>query len=77
VLQLGALHAHVDRLGLRSLELGVGLHHIGLGSHAAGVLVFRQLERLLEGRDGRVQQLLLGIEGAQLNVVLRQFGLEA
>jgi hypothetical protein len=28
---LGALHTHVNRLGLRGLELGLGLHHVGLG----------------------------------------------
>jgi hypothetical protein len=47
VLQLGALHAHVDGLSLRGFELGLGLHHIGLGGHAAGVLVFHHLDLLL------------------------------
>ena len=77
VLRLGARHAHIDGLGLRGFELGLGLHHIGLGGHAAGVLVIRQLERLLVVRDGLVQELLLGIVGAQLKVVLRQRSLIA
>ena len=35
VLELRALHADVDRLRLGGLELGLRLHHVGLGRHPA------------------------------------------
>ena len=39
VLQLRALDFQVGQLRLRGIELGFGLRHVGIGSHAAGVAV--------------------------------------
>jgi len=44
VLELRALHAHVDRLGLGGLELGLRLYHVGLGRHTARVPILREAE---------------------------------
>ena len=77
MLPLRALHAEVDGLCLGGPELGLGLDHVGPGGHAARIPVSSQLERLREGVDRRVQQLPLGVEGLQLEVVLRQLSLEA
>ena len=44
MLQLGALDAHVDRLGLRALELSLRLKDVGPGRHTARVPVLRQLQ---------------------------------
>jgi hypothetical protein len=77
VLELRALDAHVDGLGLGGLELGLRLHHVGLGRHPAREPVLGQAEELLEGGDGLVEQLLLSVQGAQLEVVLGQLRLEA
>ena len=37
--QLRALDTHVDQLRLRSVELGLGLRHVAIGSDSAGVAV--------------------------------------
>ena len=77
MLELSALDAHVDRLGLGGLELRLGLHDVGLGGDSIREPILRQAEKLLEVGDRLVQQLLLGVEGAQLEVVLGQLRLEA
>ncbi len=77
MLELRALDAHVDRLGLGGLELGLRLDHVGLGRDPARVPVLRQAEELLEGGDRLVEELFLGVHGAELEVVLRQLRLEA
>ena len=65
-------HAHVDRLGLRRLELGFRLEDVCTRHDTTRVLILSELEGLLERGDGRVQELLLRIECPQLEVVLRQ-----
>ncbi|MCY1401635.1 hypothetical protein D9M71_167580 [compost metagenome] len=77
VLQLCTLVLEVDRLGFGALELGGGLGHVGAGDDAGLVLVLGQLQRPLITGDGRFQQALLGIQHAQLQVVLRQLRLQA
>ena len=72
VLQLRALDTDVDRLGLGGLELGLRLEHVCPGCNAARIPVLRQFEDLLVGGDRRVQKLLLGIERAELKIVLCQ-----
>src|SRR6266705_2630551 len=69
VLQLSALHAGIDRLRQRAFQLRLGLHHVHLRCDARRIAIARQLERLAEGRDGIVEQLLLRVEDAQMEIV--------
>jgi len=62
VLELRALDAHVDGLSLGGLELGLGLHHVGLGRHPTPEPILGQAEELLEGGDRLVEQLLLRVQ---------------
>ena len=75
VLQLRALHAGIDRLGLSALQLRLGLHHVHLGGDARRVAIAGELERLIEGRGGIVEQLLLRVEHTQLKIVGSELGL--
>ena len=70
MLQLRPLHAHVDRLGLRGLELRVRLKHVSPRCDARVVPVLRQLPGTSVGRHRLVEERLLRIEGAELEIVL-------
>ena len=69
MLQLRALHPRIDRLGLRALQLRLGLHQIDLRRDARVVSILREIERLLERRDGVLEQLPLRVQDAQLEIV--------
>ena len=43
VLELRALDAHIDELGLRSLELGLRLLHVRLGVHSLAKQVLGEI----------------------------------
>ena len=75
MLQRRALHAKIDGLRPRGLDLGRRLHYIGLGHNAGGVLVLHQFERLVVGGHRLLQQELLRVQRAQLKVILRERGL--
>ncbi len=75
VLELRALRALVDRLGLGALELRLGLHHVRLGRHAGAVAVLRHVVRGLECLDGVLEQRDLRIGRAQLEIVGGELGL--
>ena len=77
VLQLRPLHAQVDQLGLGGLQLGLGLEDIGLSRHTAAIAVLGQLQRLLVGRDRRLEKLPLGVNRSQLKIGLGQGTLSA
>ena len=44
MLKLRALHANVDRLGLRASQLRFALRHVDLARHAGVVAVARHVE---------------------------------
>ena len=73
--QLRALDSHVGQLRLRGVELGFGLRHVAIGSHAAGEAVAGERQILLVGLDGLLQQRGIAIEPVQLEIVLGEFGL--
>ena len=74
---LAALPVQVDRLRARAFDLGARHRHVRLPRHANVVAVLRQLQRLLVGRHGGIQQALLLIQHAQLQIGLHQGGLRA
>ena len=67
-----ARDADVDRLHLRTLQLRFCLHDVGARCDADVVLVLRQLQRLLIGGHGVVQQAFLSVGDAQLEIGLRE-----
>ncbi len=75
MLELCALHAGIDRLGQRAFQLRLGLHHVHFRCDARRIAIARQLERLAEGGDGIVEELLLRVEDAQLEIVGGKLGL--
>ena len=75
VFRLRALNAHVDRLRLRRLQLGLRLHDVGLRRHAGRIPVLRHLQILLVAGNRVVEELLLCVQHAQREVVLREGGL--
>ena len=62
---------------VRGVELRLRLRDIGLRRGAALEAVFRELKRVGVGLDRVLQQLLLRIGGAQLEIVVGKFGLNA
>ncbi len=66
---LGALHSHVDGLGLRGFKLRLRLRYFHLGGQPAVVTVGGQIQRFLVGDHGGVQQLLLRVQPTQGKVV--------
>jgi len=72
VLELRALHPEVDRVGHGALQLGLGLHHVDLGGDARVVTILGEVERLLERRDGFVEDALLSVDRAKQQVARRQ-----
>ena len=77
MLERGTLDIDVDILRASGFELRLRLGHIHGGSDATPIAALRQLKRFLIGHDGRVEELLLRIEAAQLEVVEREFGVKA
>ena len=75
VFQLRALDSQVGQLRLRGVELGFGLRHVGIGSHAAGEAVAGEHQILLVGLDGLLEQRGIAIEPVQLEIVLGELGL--
>ncbi len=57
VLELRALHADVDGLRLGRLDQRLRQRDVDLGGDPGGIAVLRQLQRLLVGDDGGLQQL--------------------
>ena len=76
MLHLGTLDAGIDRLGLCALKLGLGLEDVRPGGDTAPVTVPGQLQALAEGGSRHVEQFFLGVEGAELEIVLNQLGLK-
>ncbi len=74
MLQLGALYADVDGLGLSGFYLGFRLQHVAARGDAAAIAVVGELQRFLKGDHGVVEQLFLPVQRAQLKIILRQFG---
>src|SRR6185436_18361435 len=72
VLELRALHAQVEALRARRVELRLGLHDVQARDDAGIVAVARHLQGLAIGVGGLVEQRFLRVERAQLEVVLRQ-----
>ena len=77
VFVLGAGHADVDELGAHGFKLGAGLGHVGFGADAAGQEALGEVELMFEVGDGRFEQLALGVEAAQLEVVGGHLGMKA
>ncbi len=69
VFELRALHADVDRLRLRALQLRLRLHDIDVRRDTRVIAVARELERFLERGHGVVEQLALLVEHAQLEII--------
>ena len=77
MLELGPRHGDVGGLNPRRLELSPCLGDVGFRRAAAGEAILGELQRIGEVRNRIVQQLLLGIRAAQLDIVDRQFGVQA
>ena len=77
MLELGAEHSDVYCLGTGCLKLRLGLLDFNLGANSSLKPALVQLQGLLIQRDGRVQQLLLGIEAARLEVEQSQLRMHA
>ena len=75
--KLRALHADIDGLRLRGLQLRLRLHNICACGYADIILVFRKLQRTLIFGHRIVEQALLRIGHAQLHIIGRQFRLGA
>lgn len=69
-----ALHADVDGLCLRGLELSLCEDHVGLGGDPGRIAVLGELQRPVVGDHRRLQQLLLSVERRKQEIVLREFG---
>ncbi len=70
-------HRDVGGLGPRGVELGLGLGDVGLRGRAALVAVRREPQRRLEGVHCLVEELLLRVGRAQLEIVQGQLRLQA
>ncbi len=76
VFKLRARDGDVGGLDLGVLQLGLGLGEVGLGGDAADEAVVGDADGLLILRDGVVEELLLGVGGAELEVVDGELGLQ-
>jgi hypothetical protein len=76
VFVLGSRNTDIDRLGLRAFQLRLRLDHIRTRSDADLVLILGQVQSLLVGNHGVVEQALLFVGDAQLEIGLRQRGLQ-
>ena len=70
---LRALDHHINRLGTSIFQLSLGLRHVNRRRHSAVVPALRELQRFLERRHVRVEQLLFRIERAHLEIVESEF----
>ena len=77
MLELGPLHGDVGGLGPRGVELRLGLGDVGPRRRPALEARRGELQRRLERGHRLVQELLLRVHGAELEVVDRQLGVEA
>ena len=77
VLELRAGDPDVDGLRLDALVLGLGLGDVDFGGDPAFEAHLRQLQLVDIAGDGGVEELLLGVEAAQFEVVHRELGAEA
>ena len=75
MLELSALHAGIDRLRQRALQLRLGLHDVDLRGDARRVAIAGELERLVEGGHGVAEQLLLRVQHPQLEIARSELGL--
>jgi hypothetical protein len=69
VLILRAGDAYVDVLGSRGLELGLGEGNVGFRGDTAFKTYLCQLQILFVGLNGVIEELLLGIEAAHLEII--------
>jgi hypothetical protein len=74
MLKLCASHFYVNVLCSRLVQLGLCLGHIPIGCDAPMKSSYRQLEKALILLDGVVEQLLLRVLSAQLEVVHGELG---
>ncbi len=79
MLETRAIGAHRGERSARVRQLRLGLQHVGLGNHARGVAVLRDLQRALEAFDRAREQLGFEVGLAQREVVARElaFGRQA
>src|SRR5271154_3056922 len=74
MLELRAGYAYVDGLGLDALILGFSLLDVDVSGDSALEADLGELEVVEVGGDGGIEQLLLRIEAAELEVVHGQLG---
>ena len=70
-------HSDIDGLGTGRLQLRAGLLDFHFGGESSLEAAIRQLKCLLVLRDGGVQELLLRIEAARLEVKQRELRMQA
>src|ERR1035437_11108917 len=77
VFVLSASHTHVDPLRAHGFQLRAGLGYVGFGADAALQAALGQVELVFQVGNGSVEQLDLGVEAAQLEVVDGHFCMKA
>ena len=75
--QLRALDAQVGGLRQRGVQLRLGLRHVLVGGDAGFVEHAGQIQRILVGARRGVQELFLRVRRTQLEIIHRQFALDA
>ena len=70
--QLRPLHAEIDSLGLGRLQLCIRLGDVDPTGDTGLIAVPGNLQRALVAGDGLIEQSLLGIIDAQLEIALHQ-----
>ena len=73
--ELGPLHAHLDSLGARALQLRTRLLDLEPCGDALIIAVGREFQGSLKSGDGQIQQLFLPIEPVQGKVIDGEFGM--
>jgi hypothetical protein len=76
MLELRARHAEVDQLRLRRMELRFRLGYVGGGGNARIESPLGQIQVIRVGSHGLFEQLLFGVHAVQLEICLRQRGLQ-
>ena len=77
MLELRAGNANVNVLCLYAFVLGFGLSDVDVGGDSALEAHLGEVEVVQVGDDGVVEELLLGVEAAEFEVVQGEFGAEA